>query len=97
MFPLLCKTFTVISIGRSSLPRNGWRVITDRKVRVPSKFRYRPQVLTSRVLAVEARNVHGERLDKELSVTEFIHNMRNAPRFAHQGGISHHPYTYTPN
>ena len=44
---------------------------------------------------VEVRNVHGERPVKELSITEFIHSMRNAPRFAHQEGMTHRPYTYT--
>ncbi|KAF9646384.1 hypothetical protein BDM02DRAFT_3171746, partial [Thelephora ganbajun] len=34
---------------------------------------------------VEVRNVHGERLDRESSVTELIDSLRKAPRFAHQG------------
>ena len=67
-----------------------------RKVRAPSNFQYIQKVLITSVSVVKAHNVHGERLDKELSVTEFINSMRNTPRFAHQGGMTLHPYAYTP-
>ena len=87
------KTCTVISIGRSSLPHNGWRHITDRKVRVPPYFQFKSQVSTPHVLVIEVRNVHGERLDKESSVTELITSLRNTPRFAQQEGMSYYPDT----
>lgn len=38
------------------------------------------------VLVVEVRNLHGERLDRELTITELIDSLRNTPRFAQQGG-----------
>lgn len=52
-------------------------------------------VLTSCLSVVEAHNVHGERPDKKLTVTELIDSVRNAPRFAHQGGMACYP-TPTP-
>lgn len=82
------KTYTITPIGRSSLPHNGWRLITDRKVRVPQNFQLKPQASTSCISVVEVRNMHGERVDRELSLTELIDSLRNAPRFAQQDGIT---------
>lgn len=48
------------------------------------------QVSTSRVPVVEVRNVHGDRLDRESTITELIDSLRNAPPFAHQGGMAYH-------
>ena len=42
-------------------------------------------------LVVEVRNLHGERLDRELTITELIDNLRTAPRFAQQGGMVYSP------
>lgn len=54
-------------------------------------------MLTTRTSVVEVCNVHGERLAKQLSVAEFIDNMRNAPQFAHQEGLPCHSYACTFN
>ena len=62
-------------------------------MRVFQHFHFKPQVLTSRVSVVEVRNVHGERLDRESSITELIDSLRGAPRFAQPEGMVHLPYT----
>lgn len=49
------------------------------------------------VLVVEVRNLHGERLDRELTITELIDSLRNAPRFAQQGGTVYSPYICASN
>lgn len=87
------KTCTFTPIGRTSLPHNGWRLITDRKARASQHFYFKPQVLIPRVSVVEVRNVHGERLDRESSITELIDSLRDAPRFAQPEGMVHLPYT----
>lgn len=48
------------------------------------------QVSTSCIPVVQVRNVHGERLDRETTVTELIDNLRNAPPFADEGGKAYH-------
>jgi len=64
-----------------------------RKVRVPQCVQLKSQVSTPRVLVIEVRNVHGERLDKQSSVTELIGNLRNTPRFAQREGVPYRPDT----
>lgn len=83
------KTCTVTPIGRSSLLHNGLRVITDHKVCVLRTYLSKYQLPRSCISVVKVRNVHGERLDRELTVTELIDNLRNAPPFASQGGTTH--------
>ena len=87
------KTCTFTPIGRTSLPHNGWRLTTDHKVRVSRYFHFKPQVPTSRVSVVEVRNVHGERLDRESTITELIGSLRGAPRFAQPEGVTYLSYT----
>jgi hypothetical protein len=64
----------------------------DHKVRVSQYFHFKPQVLTSSGSVIEVRNVHGERLDKESSITELIDSLRDVPRFAQPEGVTHLPY-----
>jgi hypothetical protein len=59
------------------------------KVRVFQHFLSKYQMSTSCVSVVEVRNVHGERLDRESTVTELIDNLRNAPPFANQEGTAY--------
>jgi hypothetical protein len=92
MSRLLYKTCTFTPIGRTSLLHNGWRPITDRKVRVSQYFYSKLRVSTSRISVVEVRNIHGERPDKQSSITELINTLRDAPRFAQPGGMAHIPY-----
>lgn len=60
-------------------------------MRVSRYFHLKPP--TSRVSVVEVRNVHGERLDRESSITELIDSLRDAPRFAQPEGMTYLPFT----
>lgn len=60
-------------------------------MRVSLYFHLKPP--TYCVSVVEVRNVHGERLDRESSITELIDSLRDAPRFAQPEGMTYLPFT----
>ena len=42
---------------------------------------------------VQVRNIHGERIDRESSITELLGSLRNVPQFAQPEGMIYLPYT----